>query len=165
MLRRQLPREESKDYMLADWNGGKTALSSAFGDKDDLIVIHNMGRKCVYCTLWADGFIGLTGHFENRAGFVVISPDDPEIQREFAESRGWKFKMLSGKGTTFIKDMGFETDDGHVLPGYSTFYRENGKIYRVAHDFFGPGDDYCSIWHMIELLANGSNGWEPQYKY
>ena len=40
-----------------------------------------MGRGCSYCTLWADGFNGLRHHFEDRAAFVVVSPDTPEQQK------------------------------------------------------------------------------------
>ncbi len=62
----------------------KTKLSHLFGKHNELIVIHNRGKGYVYCTLWADGFNGLVPHFENRAGYVVVSPDDPKTQREFA---------------------------------------------------------------------------------
>ena len=90
-----------------------------------------MGRACTYCTLWADGFNGVHRHLENRAGFVVVSPDPLDVQREFAESRGWKFRMASGQGSTFIEDMGFKSEKGWT-PGVSTFYRDKGKITRVA---------------------------------
>ena len=32
---------------------GKVSMTDLFGDKSDLIVIHNMGRKCAWCTMWA----------------------------------------------------------------------------------------------------------------
>ena len=37
---------------------GETNLVELFGEKDKLLVIHNMGQGCRYCTLWADGFNG-----------------------------------------------------------------------------------------------------------
>jgi len=37
--------------------------------------------------MWADGLTGLLHHIENRAAFVVISPDRPDVQKEFASSR------------------------------------------------------------------------------
>src|SRR4051794_7044205 len=70
-LRRQIPAEMIRDYELTDWAGNKVAISELFGDKDELIVIHNMGKSCSYCTLWADGFIGITKHLEDRAAFVL----------------------------------------------------------------------------------------------
>jgi predicted dithiol-disulfide oxidoreductase (DUF899 family) len=124
-----------------------------------------MGRGCSYCTLWADGFNGIIRHLENRAAFVVISPDKPEIQRDFAQSRGWTFRMLSGAGSKFAADMGF-AEDAAVMPGVSTFRRESGgKIVRVGKASFGPGDLFCSAWHIFDLLKEGRNGWEPKLTY
>src|SRR6516164_9513796 len=60
-----------------------------------------MGASCPYCTLWADGFNGLLPHIENRAAFVVASPDDPQAQEKFKASRGWRFPMVSHRDSTF----------------------------------------------------------------
>jgi predicted dithiol-disulfide oxidoreductase (DUF899 family) len=70
---------------------GSTTLSELFEGRDDLIVIHNMGSKCAYCTMWADGYSGLYPHLKQRAAFVVASPDMPKTQAKFAASRGWQF--------------------------------------------------------------------------
>ncbi|HEY4822831.1 MAG TPA: hypothetical protein VIH83_04000 [Candidatus Bathyarchaeia archaeon] len=51
-------KEKVREYVLTDSEGGKAALSTLFGKKDDLILVHNMGRSCPYCTMWADGFNG-----------------------------------------------------------------------------------------------------------
>ena len=164
-LKKSLPPESVQDYSLKGINGD-VKLSDLFGDKSDLILIHNMGKSCPYCTLWADGFMGLLPHFKNRAAFVVVSPDDPATQKEFADGRGWKFQMISAQGSTFTKDMGYETDEGYVLPGYSTFHKDkDGKITRITHGYFGPGDDYCGIWHMFELLKDGAGEWQPGFSY
>lgn len=164
-LKKSLPREEIQDYSLLDLNG-PVKLSSLFGPQQDLIVIHNMGQNCPYCTLWADGLKGVLQHLTARTAFVVVSPDDPAAQHKFAQSREWEFRMISGQGSTFTKDLGFETKDGYVLPGYSTFRKDDeGRIVRVGYAFFGPGDDYSPIWHMFELLEHGVNDWAPQFKY
>jgi predicted dithiol-disulfide oxidoreductase (DUF899 family) len=86
--------EAVKDYTFQRAGGGSVRLSELFGDKADLFVIHNMGQSCPYCTLWADGFNGAYRHLSNRAAFVVSSPDTPEKQRKFAESRHWTFPMV-----------------------------------------------------------------------
>lgn len=165
-LKRFLPREEIPDYKFIDHEGAEVGLSDLFGDHQELILIHNMGKGCVYCTLWADGFNGFIDHLRNRSGFVVVSPDDYVTQKEFAKSRGWRFKMVSGEGTSFIKDMGYQTDEGKYMPGVSTFLKNpDGKIVRVANDYFGPGDNYCGIWHLFDLLPNGADGWKPKYRY
>jgi len=165
-LRRKMQPEQTGNYAFKTPQGKTVPLSELFGDKDDLIIIHNMGKKCPYCTLWADGFNGLYRHLENRAGFALVSPDPPETVGEFAGGRGWKFKVLSNDGGPFTKDMGFEGDKGDPWPGISTFRRDrDGRIRRVSHAPFGPGDDFCSIWHIFEMLEKGIDGWQPKYQY
>ncbi len=168
-LRRQLPAEPVADYELTGPDG-KTKLSAMFGDKSDLILIHNMGAGCPYCTMWADGFNGVLHHLESRAAFVVVSPDAPEVQQRQASKRGWRFQMYSAKGTTFIEEMGFGSEeehyDSHAMPGVSALHKNtDGSIVRVARDFFGPGDLYCGVWHLFDLLRDGPDDWEPQFDY
>jgi predicted dithiol-disulfide oxidoreductase (DUF899 family) len=162
-LKRRRPRELVEDYTLAGPRG-PVRLSALFGGKRDLIVIHNMGRSCPYCTLWADGFNGLLPHLADRAAFAVVSPDAPAAQQKFARSRGWRFPVYSGRGSTFIADMGFMAGDD-PQPGVSTFRRTRGKIFRVASAPFGPFDPFCSAWHFFALLADGVDGWGPKYRY
>ena len=159
----------SNSYRLIDGTGKEVALADLFGDKDDLILIHNMGKGCRYCTLWADEINGISKHIENRAALAVVSPNSPEVQKEFAASRGWRLRMFSDRDMQFTKDMGFAYEkDGksYPQPGYSTFHREaDGSITRIAYHEFGPTDMYSGIWHFFELLKDGENGWEPQYEY
>ncbi len=62
--------------------------------------------------------------------------------------------------------MGFTSEKGAPGPGVSTFKREaDGRILCTARDEFGPGDLYCSIWHLLDLLPKGVNDWEPKYSY
>ncbi len=164
-LKRGLPRKEISDYDLIGRDGQTVKLSEMFGSHDELILIHNMGKGCPYCTLWADEFNGALGHLENRASFALVSPDDHNVQKEFASGRGWKFRMYSGKGSSFIKDMGFERTEGSYSPGVSTFLKEDGKIFRTAKDFFGPHDNYCGVWHIFDLLPRGINEWQPKFSY
>ena len=161
--------EPVEDYTLKGADGEAVTLSEAFGDKSDLILVHNMGRRCPYCTLWADGFNGVLPHLEDRAAFVVVSPDAPEDQQAFARSRGWRFRMLSAQDSPFTNDMGFQTEhEGKpfVLPGCSTFRKkDDGSIERVAKTFFGPGDPYCAVFHLFPLLAGGVDGWQAKLAY
>lgn len=150
-----------QDYVLKDKDNNDVKLSEMFGDKKDLILVHNMGKSCSYCTLWADGFSGVTYFIEKKAAFVVVSPDAHDVQKTFAGDRGWKFKMYSGKDSTFIKDMGYVTDAGSYWPGASIFHKnDDGSISRVSKTYFGPGDDYCSVWHLFDLLPK--NGKEKE---
>ncbi len=163
-LKRNLPPKEIQDYTLSGPDG-PVKISQLFGSKSDLIVIHNMGKGCSSCTLWADGLNGVYPHLADRAALVVCSPDSPDTQAQFARSRDWRFPMVSGHGSSFIEDMGFRSDKGW-MPGVSTFQRKaDGKIYRVAKAPFGPFDPFCAVWHLFALLADGVKGWEPKYKY
>ncbi len=156
-----------KDYEFTRPDGSRVRLSDLFGGKSDLIVVHNMGRKCSYCTMWADGFIGLSKHLKDRAGFVLVSPDEPDVLREFATSRGWNFPCVSSHGTTFHQDVWkLDADDGTPWPGTTTYRkRPDGRIEQIAGAGFGPGDDFCAVWSFLDLLADGPNDWRPKYAY
>jgi predicted dithiol-disulfide oxidoreductase (DUF899 family) len=165
-LRKEVEPVEVSDYVFKNHNGDSVHLSDLFDGKDELLLISNMGKLCRYCTLWADGFNGFTSHLENRAPFVVVSPDPPEIQKEFYTSRNWRFKMYSHERTSFIGEMGFQYHHGGVKPGVMTFRRdEQGKIFRMARSYFGPGDNYCPMWDFLDMLPLGEKDWAPQYAY
>ena len=155
---------EVEDYVFESAERGRVRLSQLYGARDHLFVIHNMGASCPYCTLWADGFSGVLEHLRSRAAFVVSSPDPPEKQAEFAASRGWKFPMVSVRGSTFSRDMGYRTDEGW-LPGVSVFRRDGGRILRVSDAEFRLGDDFCGLWHLFDLIPEGAQGWEPRFCY
>jgi len=146
------------DYTFANLEG-PVRLSALFGEHEDLIVIHNMGVSCSYCTLWADGYNGLHQHVVPRAGFAVSSPDQPAVQKRFAASRGWSFPMVSHAGSTFATDMGYVSAKGGWMPGVSVFRRDGGTILRVSDTGFSPGDDFCALWHFFDLLPGGVGEW------
>lgn len=160
-----------EDYVLAGWNG-PVRLSELFGDKRDLIVIHNMGTGCPACTMWADGFNGVYDHLASRAAFVLVSPNTPEVQQRFAAGRGWRFPMASYEGSTFGEDMGYR-EDGEppemgskgFNPGVSVFRRDGADIVRVSDTEFGPGDDFCLVWHLFDLIPGLERSWRPKFSY
>jgi predicted dithiol-disulfide oxidoreductase (DUF899 family) len=156
--------EEVADYELTN-SRGTVRLSDLFGGKTDLVVIHNMGTACPNCTLWADGLNGIYHHLADRAAVVVSSPDPPEVQQRFAASRGWKFPMVSHQGTSFAQDMGYRSKDGGWLPGISVFKRHSNRIVRVSDAKFEPGDDFCTLWHILDLLPEGVGDWTPKFIY
>ncbi len=166
---RRIGPERVQDYELQG-REGSVRLSEMFGDKEDLILIHNMGSECPYCTMWADEFQGVLRHLQDRAAFVLVSPNSVDVQQVLRRKRGWTFEMYSAEGTSFIRDMGFESDgvsyNSNAMPGVSTFRKNaDGSIDRVARDFFGPGDLYCGAWHLFDLLADGAGGWEAKLEY
>lgn len=165
-LAKQMPLKIMPNYIFLNKSGNDVALSDLFGSKEELIVIHNMGMKCPYCTMWADGFNGLLPHIESRAAFVVTSPDEPELMNDFAHDRKWVFNMASTCNNTFKEDLCFQNDDGTFIPGLSTFRKEaNGEIIITASTFFGEGDDFCPVWYFFDLLYNKDDNWHPKLSY
>jgi len=165
-LKLQLGGKEVKDYTLFDKEGNEISFYSLFEDKDELLIIQNMGSHCSYCTLWADGFNGTTQHFENRIAFALITPDEPQKMKDFVENRNWQFNSFSCHGTTFKNDLGFVWDNNMVAPGFSVFKKESdGKVIHHAYDWFGPDDYFSPIWHFMKYFPKGINNWNPKMAY
>ncbi len=118
---------------------GEVTLLDLFADKDKLLVIHNMGQGCRFCTLWADGFNGLIHHLESAMSVVLVSKDTPEIQRTFANSRGWRFRLASHGGGDYIREQTV-MEGANNMPGAVVYERDGDKIYRKGGSVFGPGD-------------------------
>lgn len=143
---------------------GETTLLDCFGDKNRLLVIHNMGQACRYCTLWADEINGVLGHLESAMSVLLVSKDPPELQRRFANSRGWRFRLASHGGGDYLKEQGVTTSEGN-MPGAVVYERQGDKIIRKNSAIFGPGDLYCSLWNFLGLAGFTEAEWTPQYNY
>jgi predicted dithiol-disulfide oxidoreductase (DUF899 family) len=166
-LRRDAPPVEVKNYVFKDLNGDVT-LEELFAGKEILFAIHNMGQGCRYCTLWADGLNGFIPHLESEYSVVLLSKDDPEIQRRFANSRGWRFRMASHGGGEYLREQTVapkNSENGLNYPGLVCYVRKNGKIYRKNATEFGPGDQFAAIWHVLSLAGVGEANWTPQFNY
>ena len=140
-------------------------LSSLFGEKRDLFVIHNMGRGCNSCTMWADGFNGLYPHIADRASFVVSNAETPAQQAEFAASRGWKFPMVSTQGTSVRRRHGFrqcrrKADARRV--GVPEAGRKDRPRVRLR---LQRPDEFCPVWRLFDLLPEGADDWRPKQTY
>lgn len=162
-LRRSLPPVEIPDYPLQTLEGPVT-LSQLFAGRDKLFVIHNMGQGCRYCTLWADGIDAFLPHLEDQFAVVLVSKDDPETQRRLANQRGWRFRMASHGGQGYILEQSLLPGESN-LPGMVCYTKKEGKILRLNSCIFGPGDLYCSFWHILALAGLGLDEWTPQYSY
>lgn len=162
-LRRASQGAEVPDYKFSTLEG-ETTLLDLFGDRDKLLVIHNMGQGCRYCTLWADGFNGFLPHLESVMSVVLVSKDPPETQRRFAISRGWRFRLASHGGGEYIREQTtMEVSDN--MPGAVIYERQGDTILRKNDCVFGPGDLYCSMWSLLGLAGLGEEDWTPQFTY
>ena len=63
-LRALVSPEVVDDYAFPILGGRTLGLSELFGGGQDLILVHNMGRKCPSCTMWADEYNGVLQHPE-----------------------------------------------------------------------------------------------------
>jgi predicted dithiol-disulfide oxidoreductase (DUF899 family) len=143
---------------------GESTLLDLFGDHDKLLLIHNMGQGCRYCTLWADGFNGFVPHLESALSVVLVSKDSPDIQRRFANSRGWRFRLASHLGGDYIREQSVQLEQDNT-PGAVVYERDGDKIYLKNACTFGPGDLYCSMWSLLGLAGMSAAEWTPQYSY
>ena len=162
-LRRSSAGDEIRNYAFATISG-ETDLLSMFGDKATLLLIHNMGQGCRYCTLWADGFNGFLKHLESVMSVVLVSKDPPELQRQFANSRDWRFRLASHGGGEYIREQTL-TEGTENMPGAVVYERDGDKITRKNSCVFGPGDIYCSMWSLLGLAGLSEEDWTPQYAY
>jgi len=162
-LQKNNPGSPVRDYTFATQSGAVT-LRDLFGDKDQLLVIHNMGQGCRYCTLWADGFNGLLPHLESALSVVLVSKDPPELQRRFANSRGWRFRLASHGGGDYIREQTAQPGVDN-MPGTVLYQRSGDDILRRNSAVFGPGDRYCALWSLLGLAGLSDGDWTPQYGY
>ncbi len=143
---------------------GSATLRDFFGDNDRLLMIHNMGQGCRYCTLWGDGFNGLLPHLESAMSVVMVSKDAPEKQREFANNRGWRFRLASHAGGDYIREQTVMAGADN-MPGAVMYERVDDKVLRKHAAVFGPGDLYCSMWNLLGLAGLDASDWTPQFAY
>ena len=151
------------DYEFATQHG-KATLLDLFGDQNTLMMIHNMGQGCRWCTVWADGFNGFLPHLESAMSVVLVSKDSPETQRLFANSRGWRFRLASHGGGDYIQEQSAQPGVNN-MPGVVVYERDGDTIRRKNSAVFGPGDLYCSLWHLLALAGTGEPEFTPQFNY
>ena len=162
-LRKQASLTEVANYNF-DTQAGGASLLDLFGDRDKLLVIHNMGQGCRYCTLWGDGFNGLVDHLESAMSVVLVSKDNPATQRQFANSRGWRFRLASHGGSEYITEQSVQEGAAN-MPGAVVYERKDDKIYRRGASVFGPGDLYSPMWNLLGLAGMTEADWMPQFRY
>src|SRR5262245_14951332 len=143
---------------------GDVSLLDLFAGKARLFAIHNMGQGCRYCTLWADGINAFLPHLESEFAVVLLSKDSPEMQRALANARGWRFRMASHGGGSYIREQSVVPGQDN-MPGIVCYQRQDGEILKRNSAIFGPGDLFCSIWHILSLAGFGEDDWTPQYSY
>ncbi len=138
---------------------GPRLLSSFAGPKGRLLVIHNMGASCPYCTMWADVLKGCFGLLSPEMAVLLVSPDALESEDARRIERGWPFEMASDADGAFTAAAGFQTPDG-TMPGASAYLIEDGSVRRAGGTFFGPHDRYNPVWPLLALFPGGAESYE-----
>lgn len=162
-LRRDTKPVEVKNYQFKSLLGDVTLLDF-FGKKDKLIVVHNMGQGCRWCTSWADALNGVLVHLESQFSVVVVSKDPPEVQRNLAANRQWKFLMASHGGGEYIAEQSVSPGENN-MPGVVTYERSGNKIFRKNSSVFGPGDAFNPLFHYATLLGIGFDDFKLEFSY
>ena len=161
--RRTASGREVPDYPFRTL-AGEVRLSELFAGRDRLLAIHNMGQGCRYCTLWADGINGFLPHLESAMAVVLLSKDDPETQRRFANARGWRFRLASHSGGAYIREQTVMSGEDNA-PGAVVYEKKDGKLRLKNAVVFGPGDRFCPTWNFLALAGRGMDDWTPQFSY
>ena len=112
----------------------------------------------------SDGLNGFVPHLETVMGLVLVSRDPPEVQRRFANSRGWRFNLASHGGGDYIREQTV-MEDSDNMPGAVLYQRRGDAIFRRNSCVFGPGDLYCPIWNFLGMAGLGEEDWTPQFRY
>lgn len=163
VLRKDSPILEVKNYIFQTLSGEVT-LRDLFGGQRKLLAIHNMGQACRSCTLWADGFNAFLPALEEQFAVVLMSKDAPDVQRRFANSRGWRFHMVSHGAGLYIREQ--SVSPGHPnAPGIVCYEKKEDRLFRKNSSLFGPGDQFCSMWSLLSVMGVGMDEWTPQYSY
>lgn len=156
-LREQDEPLPCEDYDFIGADGNMVKLSSLFGGHDRLVLVHNMGRQCPYCTIWADGFSDSYHRIAQKLAFAVTSKEGIGEQAQNIRERSWQFPMVSSRNNSFLEDLGF-LDGDTVYPGLASFSKnEEGQVFFHGKRVFGSGDQFGMLWHLFDLAGK----WDP----
>ena len=84
---------------------------------------------------------------------VLLSKDPPEVQRKFAQSRNWNFRLASHGGGDYIREQTVMEGQSN-MPGAVVFEQSDGHVFRRMGAVFGPGDQFLS---GVALSGDGWN--------
>jgi hypothetical protein len=72
--------------------------------------------------------------------------------------------MVSHQGRKFAEDMGSRGDHGW-MPGVSVCAKRGGRLVYVSDTSFGPADNFCTLWHLFDLIPEGTSDWQPKDRH
>jgi predicted dithiol-disulfide oxidoreductase (DUF899 family) len=148
-----------------------TRLSELFGEHGTLFVYHLMfhpdaDEACPMCSMWVDGFHGVSRHLAQHTAFAVVAKAPLPKLRAWARRRGWDgLRILSSHGTSFNADLRAEHPNGDQRPMVSVF-KDAGLIrhfYTLPASFLDNAergiDQLSPVWGVLDLLPTGRRDW------
>jgi predicted dithiol-disulfide oxidoreductase (DUF899 family) len=171
-MRRSLPPGPVvPDYEFIE-GGKRVRLSELFADgKPYLILYHlmywaNDDSFCPMCSLWLDGFNGITPHVTQRANFVIASRAPVDKLQAWGAHREWhRLRLLSDDGPAFARAIDAEDADGNPDSTIVVFAKDGDKVRHVytAHPMLEDRergiDLLCPVWHLFDLMPSGRGDW------
>ena len=174
-MRRALP----SGPVVADYRfegpDGSVLLSDLLGGADrPLVLYHFMYGKgyddpCPMCSMWADGWAGVSRHVAENLDFVLVSSASYSDTADLAADRGWdRLRWVSAADTTFKADIGGETSEGHLMP-FISVYEASAEGPRLTYsggahiegDHWRGVDLLSPVWHLLDLTRPGRGNWMP----
>jgi len=156
-------------------------LSELFTEPGRALVLYHLmyGKEqtspCLMCTMWIDGFDGVSRHIAQNIDFAIVAAADPATLRAHARSRGWgHLRLLSCGSNTFKFDLGREDAAGNQDSTISVFALDSdGKPHHcyTAHpsmsdDIDQRGIDLLSpVWNILDLTPRGRGDWYAGLDY
>ncbi len=190
-MRRELPPGPVlQDYVFqegpADLDAGdapvrEVRLSELFSRPGRSMVIYHFmyGKRqtsaCPMCTMWIDGWNGITQHLAQNVDFAIAAAAEPSVLRAHARRRGWdRLRLLSCGDSTFKYDLGSEDEEGNQDSTISVFTRSgDGQVrhFYSAHPAMSEeinqrGLDLLSpVWHLLDLTPEARDDWYAELEY
>ncbi|HWW53973.1 MAG TPA: DUF899 family protein [Acidimicrobiales bacterium] len=161
------PGPDLPDYVLRGVPGGENVhLSELFDGHNALVVYHLTGLAdecCPSCSMWLDALNDNGKQVMDNAAFVVVATAGPDELALWALRRGFhQLRILSAIGSTFDRDLGFETPDGASELGLSVLVRQADQQVRLFYAVKAIGEDagwhhtdvFSPVWQALDLLPH-----------
>jgi len=156
-------------------------LSDLFSGPDRSVVIYHLmyGKRqttpCPMCTMWIDGYNGVSQHLAQNVDFAIVAAADPAALREHARHRGWRnLRLLSAGNSTFKYDLRSEDAEGRQDSTISVFTRDRDGTLRhfysahpwMAEDVKERGIDLLTpVYNVLDLTPQGRGDFYAKLVY
>jgi len=187
-LRRQLPSDAIEDYVFREGPADLAAdgplkdvrLSELFADPSKPLLLEQymfggaQKRPCPMCSLWIDGYEGISRHIPQVVNFAVVAEAPIEEFRAWGRERGWHgTRLISSHGSGFKTALQFQDAAGNQWPGLSVFTRSaDGGVRhfysncaQMTPDINRGMDLLSPLWNLLDLTPAGRGDFNAKLNY